>query len=1192
MRANLIIIFLTTCLLQVSARTFAQKLNYTKKNASLEQIFQEIEKQTGYKVLYSDQKVNDNQKISVDFRDASINTVMENCLRYQLLTYEIDHKTIIIKTRTRSFMEKVIGYLNAVNGEGKVVDAQTGEPVPNVNVTLKGTKRAATTDSKGRFTFSGLPADGILVLSSVGFETQEVKVADNMYVRMVAVTQTLDDVVVSTGYQQLRKGNTTGAYTVITAKDIENTPSVNLLERLEGKVPGVQFDVRNNTIQIRGVSSYPNASAAYQPLVVIDGFPSNNQNLTTIASGLVDNSLTFKNQPATSGNAIISTFNPNDIESITFLKDASAAAIWGAKAANGVIVITTKRGKKGTSDINFSTTLSTSAPANFSNLTAMNSAQYIDMEQELVNNNFISDPIVNGYRSQPVTEAQQWMLKAKMNPAYTAQRDSALNVLAGRSNTEQIRQYLLQRAVTQQYNLSFSGGADNTSYYVSGNYTKDQPVFKNNSGEKYSMLTNLTNDFLKKRLTLSTGMNFNHSKSQVNSAALQALGNGSFGLTSYDLLVDGDGNRIYRGVAFTTRVSDSLTRVRGLLPWTYNAIDELNYGNTINTNTSIRLNSTLTGKVTDWLNVSVSGQLQKGFEEQTLLQNQNSYFARNLINTGTNTANIATSGSMYGVPRGGIYTTSRFYRDDYAIRGQFNINKNFGTGHHFDMIGGTEIRQEKARSAQQILYGYNEDLSSFANVNTTTTGTSNGAYTTIFSGRATLSAPPTNFPRSTRRYLSYYTSGTYSYLGKYYLTGSVRFDDVNIVGASRKARATPLWSTGLRWDLKRETFLEPVTWVNSLSLRGTYGLTGNNPGVSANVSTVNIGLTDGYTQLPITTIGVAANPDLNWEITKIVNGGVDASFLGNRLLVNFDVYSKRTSNILVNLPINSAYGLSSLSYNAGSLAGHGVELNLNAEVIKSKDWGWQTNFNAAYNTNKVTDNRYPNTNTTVGIPVLTVGYAVDNFFVYRWAGLDNTGKSQIYAADGSIISSTNNTVKAEDRVAAGRTTAPYAGGFSNTVRYKSLSFSARISYYLGHKFLYQSINASLYPTSGFYSGMIATSQDLVNRWRKPGDEAFTNVPGLIGTNLNTVSRYVNSDLNVRDAGNIRLQQISLNYSVPKNVFRGAAFIKGVNLGATVSNLGLLWVANKEGVDPSYQMTNTFNNLPPTRNYTLNLSLSL
>ena len=1181
---------MTTFLLQVSAAGFAQKLTFTKQNASLKELFTEIRKQTGYNVFWQEGKVNDAMKINVSFKDAPLDDVLKKTLSGHELSYKIVNQTVVVTKKEKSFLETVSDYLASINVEGKIIDASTNLPIPKVSVTLKGSTRSVVADEKGNFRFTSLPDEGILIFSSIGFYTQEVRIKENMEVRMIMSTQVLEDVTVSTGYQTVKKSTTTGSFSVLTAKDIESTPSVNLMERIEGKIPGVQVDIRKNTIQIRGVSSYNSTP----PLVVIDGFPAINQDLTSISSGLVESSVTYKNQPSTTGNAIISSFNPADIESITFLKDAAASAIWGAKAANGVIVITTKRGRRGTSELNFSATLGVSAPGNFSNLNTMSNAEYIDLERELVDKGFIQDPVanliaspLNGYRTSPITEAQEWMFKAKRNPIYAGQRDSALNVLANRSNRDQLKDYLLQNAVTQQYNLSFSGGTDNTSYYISGNYTKDQPVFKSNLGEKYSILSNMTNSFLNKRLTLTTGVNYSYSKSQVNAAALQALGLGTFGLAPYEMLVDANGNRIKKGVVFTTRTSDSLSRVKNLLPWTYNAIDELDYNNTVNSVNSIRVNAALDGKVTNWLKLSIAGQIQKGIEEQGNLQNENSFYTRNVINDGTSPLNTAVVGTRYGFPKGGIYNIGRINRDDYSLRAQFSVDKNWGTDHHFDMIGGTEIRQEKASGSRQTLYGYNEDLSSSVNVNTLGAA---GRYYNVYGNTSSMPTPNNNISRTAKRYLSYYSTATYAFKGKYYVTGSARFDDINLLGASRKARATPLWSTGLRWDLRKEGFMDQLNWIDALSLRGSFGKSGNTPSQSANVSTVGLGSTDGYTQLPYSTIGYPLNQDIGWEITNMLNGGLDATLFGSRLNLSLDIYRKRTTDLFMSLPINSAYGWTSLTYNAGTLSGNGVDVNMIGYILRKKDWGWDANFNFSYNKNEITESRITPTAST-GVR-LTPGYAVDELFVYRWAGLDNTGKSQIYAADGSILKSNNNTITLNDIASAGRTIAPYFGGFGTAVRYKSLSISARASYNLGHKFLIQKIDPSLYPTGGGFSGLIGNNKALVDRWRQPGDEAFTDIPGLTGVDVNTVNRYMYSDLNVRNAGTVRLQQVTLSYKVPKRVLKNTPFIKAVNVGATVSNLGLLWTANKEGVDPSYQMTDKFTNLPPTRNYVFNLNLSL
>ena len=1187
---KLTIIMMTVSLMQLSAAGLAQSVTFKKNNSSLKEFFTEIRKQTGYHVVWQEGKVNDAIKINVAFQSTPLEQALDQALSTKNLAYEIVNRTVVVKPREQGLLDRIKNYFDRITISGKVLDSETNLPMPGVTVKITGTNKSAVTDANGLFRISDVEENASLTLSSVGYAARSMAVSENMLIRLSPVTQELEGVVISTGYQEIKKQSTTGAANVITSKEIEETPSINLMERLEGKIPGVQFDIRKNTIQIRGVSSYSNLS----PLVVIDGFPAVNQDLTTVTSGVVESRPTNRNQPETSGNAILSTFNPADIESISFLKDAAASAIWGAKAANGVIVITTKKGKKGTSSVNFSATTGLSAAAKLSDLNSMTNAQYIELEQELVDKNFIQDPVANliasptnGWRTGPVTEAQEWMFRAKRNPALIPQRDAVLNELANRSNHDQIRDYLLQTAVQQQYNLSLAGGKGNSSYYVSGNYTKDRPVFKSNEAEKYSILSNLTNNFLNNRVIVTTGLNYNYSQSQVNTAAISALSEGSLGLAPYEMLVDANGKRIRKGVVFTTRTSDSLTRVRNLLPWTYNAIDELQYGNTVNTANSIRVNSSVKGVLTNWLNFTVSGQLQKVMEEQVNLKNQNSYYTRNLINTGTNQQNVALLGSVYGFPKGGIYQAGRVNRDDYGLRAQFDVNKDFGTDHHFDMIIGSEIRQEKSRGSEQMLYGYDEELSTSVNVNTV----GNAArYYNIYGNQVAIAQPNNLVSRYVKRYLSYYGNASYSYLGKYYATASARFDDVNVVGVSRRARATPLWSAGLRWDIFKEDFMSGLPWVSGLSLRSSIGLSGNMPGQSSNFTTVNLGLVDGYTQLPYARIGFPVNQDLGWEITRMTNVGLDVSLLANRVSFSFDYYKKNISDLLLSLPINATYGWTNLYYNAGTLQAHGVDLGLTAELIRAKDFKWSAIVNYGYNTNKVTETRFqPQTITGTAI---TYGYAVDNIWVYRWAGLDNLGRSQIYDGKGNIKPSTDNNIVTEDRVAAGRTVAPHFGGFTNTFTYKGWTLMARATYNLGHKFLIQNISQGLYPTSGSYSGIIGNNAAIVDRWRKPGDEAFTNVPGLSNVNVNSVTRYINSDLNIRNAGQIRLQQVSLTYALPSSMLRSLPFIKGVNLGATVSNLGLIWVANKEGIDPDYQMTSMFNNLPPTRNYVFNLNLTL
>lgn len=1187
---KLTVLLLTAAFLNVSAHSFSQNVSYSGSNVLLGKVFKDVEKQTGLVFFFERGLLEKARPVSITATQMPLTSFLDQLLKDQPFKYSIESKTIIISRKNTQPSigknEDVAGlYLLPISG---IIRNQQDEPLWGVTVTIKGTKTSTDTKSDGSFLINANIGD-ILIISSVGYKTVEYKITSGMnYIILEQSATVLDEtVIVSTGYKQIKKSTSTGSASVITSKEIEQTPSVNLMERLEGKAAGVKFDVRNNKIQIRGVSGF--GSVSVDPLIVIDGFPYIDNQLTNITATNFtpgSNSGTINplkpGSPAYANNSILSNFNPNDIESITFLKDAAASAIWGAQASNGVIVIVTKKGKKNSApSISLSTTLSTSAPASLSHLNQMNSKDYIDLEQELFDKGFYADPYTH-YRTAPVSEAVDWMIKVRRGEATAAQRDSALNILSGRSNLDQLERYLLQNVVSQQYNLSVSGGGQNSTYYLSGNYTRNNPVFKNNYAESYFITSNMTNSLLNNRITLSSGLNYTYSKSFLNTGALNALSAGTFGLAPYSLLVDENGRPIQRSLYFTQRVADSLQKA-GHLSWTYNPLDELNYNNTVYTKNAVRINLSLTGHITSWLNVQVSGQLQRNTDQQDNLQDLNSMATRQLVNEGS----VVTNGRLtYNVPKGGVYKTSNANSEDYGLRGQLNVNKSWQGGQHqLQVLAGSEIRQTKGTGYKQTRYGYDPVLSTSVAVNPTV------PYSTMYGAAFTRTLGYSDGPvyKNRLRYLSYFSDASYTFLNKYYLSASARFDDASMLGVRRADRGNPLWSVGLRWDMKKEKFMDNISWLNSLSLRGSYGSNGALPQGTSYYTIISTG-TDSYTQLPTASVFSYANPTLTWQTTKTLNGGIDAGMFSNRLSVNLDVYTKRSHNIFYNFPYNGTYGFSSVGYNTATLSNHGVEVNLTGYMIRLKDWEWSANFNFSYNTNKVTDNRFDVNTTTLTTPNhISTGYPTDNLFVFRWAGLSALGQPQIYDAKGNkLIANTFPVITTKDQVYVGRTTAPYFGGLSNTVRYKSWTLMARAVYNLGHKFLKQDVTGTHYPTGTQFSGRLSTSRLLVDRWREPGDEAFTNIPG-ISNNVGTgIEWFNNSNINVRDAGHVRLQQVTLGYVLPTAL---VPVFKTASINATVSNLGIIWRKNKDGIDPDYIMTGDYNNLPPTRNYVINLNLT-
>ncbi len=1168
--------------LQVSAVSRAQKVNLDVNNTSLEKVLNNLKNQAGYKLFYNSDMLSGSKPVSVKLKNVELQDALSIVLKGQNLSYSLVNNTIVLKKEAPGIAQRLLGMLQTKTILGKIMDAETKDGIPKASISIKSSGRRIVSDEHGVFSFSGVPADAQLVFSAIGYETQTLNVSDNMVVLLkLSMTMLNDTKIVYNGYEARERGKQTGSAVVITDKDMAVTPQLNLLEKLQGLVPGLYVDTRNNQIRIRGANA-PSAVGTNAlnaaPLIVIDGFPTDDR-LVSLNSTTLNPNPNIVQEPTTSGAAILNTYNPEDIESITVLKDAVATSIWGARAANGVIVVNTKKGKKFQQpSIQFKTVVSTSAPANLSSVDRMSTRDYIEFERERFNKGFIADP-ASAWRYANVSEASEIMFKAKRGQITAAERDAALDQLAQRSNLGQLRDYMLQRSMSQQYNLSFSGGSSNTTYYVSGGYQKDRPVFKSNTTEAYSMIANTSTDIMKNKITLKTGIAYTLRKSKSNDAAVLALGTGRLGLSPYDMLADENGNLIRRTISFTPRVADSLQNL-GYKSWYYNPVEELAYNNMLRNQHAIRINAAVKGRFTDWLDLEVSGQVQKNLNDQTFLENANGYNMRELLNTSTR---VTGANRVIGIPDGGIYRTANTSSNDYTLRAQFNFNKTFAGVHSLSMIAGSEIRETSSRGYQQTRYGYDEESASSLTLNPIN-------YTDMFGAARSLTDNSGQIQLSKLRYLSYYANANYGYQSKYYLSGSIRFDDMSMVGVERRDRAIPLWSAGFKWNIQDEEFMKDAYWINGLAMRLTIGTGGRVPRGGTTFTSVNVGSRDYYTTLPYASIYVPANANLGWETTRTLNAGLDFAILNKRLQVNFDHYWKKSYDILTTFPINSTYGWNSIEYNTADMTGRGFELALSGQIIKSREWSWVTDFNIAYATTRVTDSRYGSMVSGVGSPTPLTDQPVGTFMVYRWAGLNDKGQSQIYNADGDKISPTQNyVVQQKDLTVGGVVDPKYFGGLSSNVSFKGFGLYARLSYGFGHKFLKRDITSNSYDPSS--TAILSTSKSLVNRWRQPGDELNTDVPGIQNYNFNSVNWYNLSDRGVRDAGYVRLNQVGVSYQLPEDLVKKIGAVRSARLGFNVNNLGLIWRANKDGLDPEYYQIDNFNNLPPTKNYSVDLTIS-
>ncbi|HWV70637.1 MAG TPA: SusC/RagA family TonB-linked outer membrane protein [Pseudosphingobacterium sp.] len=1172
---RLISVILFAFFMHVATVGLAQKISLSEKNTKLTTVLSKIKAQSGYDFVADGNILNSAKPVTIRVSNSELPEVLESLFKNQPLSFEIQDKMVVISRKEPSIVITVTNAAVHMDIEALVLN-EKGEPMEGAKITVKESGKAYVTTVSGQAKIGHVTGQETLITTFMGYKPDTLKLTSqhSVVIAMKPLVAVLEGVsIVSTGYQDVNKDRATGSFGIVTAKELAQFPTISVLERLQGLVPGVNISTkttagqsRNGTINIRGISTIVgnHTQVSVEPLLVVDGFPSQ----ISIANGALD------------------LLNADDIQQITFLKDAAAASIWGIQAANGVIVITTKRGKQNAApSLNFSTTYSTGAKPRTDYGPMMSVADYIDLEKDMINKNYVEDVTQSSYISGNLTQAQAIIFKNKRGEISEAQMNAELAALAQYDNADQISEYLLQRQATKQYNLSLSGGGVNNSYYMSGSYYTDDRIYKSNKNKGYSFNVSTTSNLLKGRVAINTSLTYGNTTDKTNPAAALGMSMSPFGLRPYDLLVNPDGSTMYYDI-FTIPSRARSLESQGYLPFRYSALDELNYNNTMNTGNNLGVNVDVRTKITSWLNFSVSGNLGRNFTERENYQEPDSYEARIMINRATT---INSAGQLvYGLPIGGKLITNNGSTRSYNLRGQVNVNKNWNDKHELAAVLGNEIREVFNKTSGETRYGYNKEINAFTQVDP------NGNYLDITGNRPAIGATSLPIVEKTTRTLSYYSTASYTYDSKYTVSASARFDDLNLLGVERRKRAIPLWSVGLSWNMKKESFLKDVEWLSALSGRFTYGFTGNAPQGYAPVTVIELQGTDDYSLLPNARIGKPAREDLAWEKTKMLNYGLDFSLFDSRISGTLEYYKKHTKDIFYELPINGTYGFSRTLFNAATLDGEGVDIGFSFALVKSKQVTWYNTINLSYNTNIIHDERFklPIANMLApGEEALYDGYPTDYLFTYKFAGLDEKGETLIEdPTEPGKLYNTWDFPFYDVKSYSGRTASPWYGAYNTNVTYKRFDLGLQFQYQLGGVFLRPSV-----AETGLY---VSRAGDLAQRWRKPGDELTTNVPGITsdysqGFNYGTsVERYSNSDLLVRSRSNVKLNQVRLSYAVPQQVVAKMG-IKALSLSVVCRNLGMIWAKNKEKIDPDYlfNVTNTYQ-LAPVRNYSFQLNLSL
>jgi TonB-linked SusC/RagA family outer membrane protein len=1078
---------------------------------------------------------------------------------------------------------------------GLVIDDK-GTAMPFVNVWVKGTRRGAQTDDRGEFILNDLLPTDTMVFSFVGYRTESIPVLRQASVTVQLYTtgkSTLDEVtVVSTGLQQLPKERATGSFATISGKTLEKIPSPNVLQRMEGQVPGVKISIMagDRSFIYGGAGNQVSINGGTRTVGTVD-YDVNIRGKSTLQAEtfpliVVDGAITDLD---------ISALNPDDVENITYLKDAAAASIWGVRAANGVIVINTKKGHTTpTPTINFSANASIAERPNLGYLKRMNSAQQLGYEAELVKRGFINSLNLNSssysYATLYPNPGAVLALQLQAGTITQAQYNASVDSLSTIDNTGQIQKYLLHPATNQEYNLSVSGGNSNSSYYYSASYSKEDPNTKRTVGQRLTLTLN--NSWkLFKVATLSTSLRGAFFQYYNNGMSLTGLfpTNSASMLMPYMQLMNGNGKSVsYDRInpAFTSTLPSAFTN------WQYNYLDELNNNDNVQKDNIYSANINLSIPLYKGLSGSVQYSNERTFSNTRDFYDPATWYYRNTVNTYTSPS-TTTGINGLGITSGGILSLVNTALNNYAVRGQLSYDATLSRIHQINAIAGSEIRETNTGQGGYTLYGYN-----------TSTGLSN-AVSFLPSGYPSIYGYPTGIAGAPyqqdkrRRYLSYFSNAAYTLLEKYSLSASVRYDDYNNFGLDRKYRATPLWSGGMKWNMARENFMRRFTWIDNLALRTTYGINGNISTTMYPFTAISLGSNDYTTGLPTASIINLANPELKWEKTYVTNLGLDYSLWNSRLSGSIEYYYKKGKDLLYSFPINAAYagniGNGYLTRNAASMTGKGVDLSLNGVILATKTFSWNMGLTFSYNTNKLTDNRFDTSTIssyyTSYLPIGNlVGYPTDKLLVFRNAGLDANGMTRVFDRKHDTVSVTQ-PLLFSDLKYAGRTTAPYFGGWNTTFRYGHFSLYALMTWQFGGVFLKPSISSYM---TAWYRPVYSVSGDIAKRWQQAGDETKTNVPGLNGTGTQvtySLSRYQYSDINVLSSDYIRLREVSLSYEFP-TAWISKWQAKGASLGVAVRNLGLIWRANKQGYDPDFTgYPNSSYSLPASRSYNFSFKLT-
>ncbi|MFD2874224.1 SusC/RagA family TonB-linked outer membrane protein [Mucilaginibacter ximonensis] len=1118
--------------LEVSASSFGQRFTYKANNLSITKVFYEIRKQTGYDVLVETDQFKTSKSIDVNFNNTKLEDVLAKLTEGTDLTFTIEDKTIVIKPKDVSFLQKLKDKVNSIiqlnkDIRGRVSDT-SGTLLTGASVTLKNENFARTvlSDNNGIFEIPAVPdGDYTLTVTYVGYEKYEIKIASSSVAATLSVvlskaSSALDQVQVI-AYGRNTKRFSVGAVATITSEIIEKQPVTNPLLTLQGQVPGLIVTPTGGApgsavkLQIRGQNSLRPTSSVYapqpydQPLYIVDGVPFAPQSKTL--GNLLTYSISANSQSVLPDNGIspFELINPQDIESISVLKDADATSIYGSQGVNGVIIITTKKGAAGKALLNVNVNSGFSAPTR--QLQMMNTQQYLAMRREAL----------------AIDKVTLTSANANTYPD--------LQIFDQTRSVDWYKQFFDRTPFNTNIHASFSGGQNNSTYIFSGGYNKTTYNFPGDYADnRITFHGNYTYRSIDNRFTVQFGTDYAYDKNFASSAPSVAA---AMSLApNFPEMIDAQGNLIW---SYKTYKLGSLNQYSKLLqPANIQSYD---------LNNTVRLSYEVIPNLLVSANMGYSRVDSKNY--------------------------TATPKSVLDPFNTNLQSSATFINNVYQtlnIEPQLNYQHQLGQGVLSVLLGGTYKKQFSDYNYLRGANYPNDDLLGSVNGATTITGQNSN---TIY------------------KYAAAYARINYIYDQKYILNLTGRRDGSSNFGPDRQFGN--FGSVGLGWIFSEESgFKNALPFVSFGKLSSNYGTNGTD-GVApySYQAFYTVAYTTQYGPYQGARAFMPANlynPNYSWSTKKSLNATLDLGFFKDKLLLNVTAYQSRTSNELINYALPSQTGFSAVLDNfPATLQNRGLEFTVTSNNIKDEDFKWTTTFNIAFNKNKLVS--FPGLATSSYADVYVIGKSPNTVFAFNYKGVNpTTGLFEFYKTDGSITTNPTQT-----NATAGGDLKPlfdrdpkFSGGFGNTFTYKN--FSLLLFFQFAKQTAYNYL-------AGIYSyGMPGRFNNLPtavigNYWQKAGDQRpMERLSGAYGDGASTIAAnaFMQSSGAYSDDTYLRLKTVSLSYSLPKQWVRHIG-AKNVNVYANAQNL--LTFTNYKIGDP--EQPGVLYTIPLQRNIVAGLSLT-